>query len=54
MHFCQQTSAVSLFRTEGLRKTGNVNVFRRDKASAVGTDGRESPNLAAETYAAQR
>ena len=32
----------------------NFPNFRRDGASAVGTDGRESPNLSVEPYAAQR
>jgi len=35
-------------------KIGDGWNFRHDKASAVGTDDRESPNLSVETYAAQR
>ena len=37
-----------------MQKIGNGWSFRRDKASAVGADGRESPNQSVEIYAAQR
>jgi len=42
--FGLKRAAPNLFRTEGMQKTGNGWVFRRDKASIVGTDDRESPN----------